>query len=353
MNITIIGAGMMGSAMAGPANDNGHFVNLVGTPLDREIIDSVKKTGYHPTLRHNMGDKVRAFQIEELDEVLKSTDFIVCGVSSFGAEWFANEILPKLPSGKIVLSITKGLQPDPEKGLVTFPDYWKNSRQDLEFVAVGGPCICFELMDKMHTLVYFCSRNIEAAKEAANVMKTDYYHLVVSDNVEGVECSVAMKNAYALGVSLAVGLSEKAAGITTCDDLVGVSKPGAVDRNPKYNPQAALFGQSCVEMRRVIEMFGGKVEFGGGIPGAGDLYVTVFGGRTRKIGTLLGRGFPFPKAKEILNGVTLESVSIITRMAKFVRDRGREADFPLLAHMDEIINKGAEVKILWDKFGEV
>ena len=35
--ITIVGAGMMGSAMAIPAHDNGHEVRLVGTPLDREI----------------------------------------------------------------------------------------------------------------------------------------------------------------------------------------------------------------------------------------------------------------------------------------------------------------------------
>ena len=43
--ITIVGAGMMGSAMAIPAHDNGHEVRLVGTPLDREIIDMLQKTG--------------------------------------------------------------------------------------------------------------------------------------------------------------------------------------------------------------------------------------------------------------------------------------------------------------------
>ena len=36
------------------------------------------------------------------------------------------------------------------------------------------------------------------------------------------------------------------------------------------------------------------------IHGAGDLYVTVFGGRTRKIGTLLGRGLTFDQAMEEL-----------------------------------------------------
>ena len=42
--ITICGAGMMGSAMAFPATANGNTIRLVGTPLDREIIEYGKKT---------------------------------------------------------------------------------------------------------------------------------------------------------------------------------------------------------------------------------------------------------------------------------------------------------------------
>ena len=46
--ITIVGAGMMGSAMSIPAADNGHEVRLVGTPLDREIIARLKRTAFTP-----------------------------------------------------------------------------------------------------------------------------------------------------------------------------------------------------------------------------------------------------------------------------------------------------------------
>ena len=45
--ITIIGAGMMGSALAFPAAENGNAVRLVGTPLDAEIIDACRKTNRH------------------------------------------------------------------------------------------------------------------------------------------------------------------------------------------------------------------------------------------------------------------------------------------------------------------
>jgi glycerol-3-phosphate dehydrogenase (NAD(P)+) len=58
---------------------------------------------------------------------------------------------------------------------------------------------------------------------------------------------------------------------------------------------------------------------------------------------------------EKLKGVTLESVVIATRAAKYVRslaDR-REvslSDFPLLIHIDNIINSGATVDIPWKAF---
>ncbi len=40
--IAIIGSGMMGSALAFPARENGNTVRLVGTPLDREILTEKK-----------------------------------------------------------------------------------------------------------------------------------------------------------------------------------------------------------------------------------------------------------------------------------------------------------------------
>ena len=42
--VTIVGAGMMGSALAFPARENNNEVRIVGTHLDREIIDGCIKT---------------------------------------------------------------------------------------------------------------------------------------------------------------------------------------------------------------------------------------------------------------------------------------------------------------------
>ena len=83
--ITIIGSGMMGSALAFPARENGNRVRLVGTPLDREIIETCRKTGQHPKFEKPFPQGVEYYQIEQLPQLLDDTNFFICGVSSFGA----------------------------------------------------------------------------------------------------------------------------------------------------------------------------------------------------------------------------------------------------------------------------
>ena len=45
--ITFVCAGQMNSAITFPAFENGHEVRLVGSPLDRDIIDGLKKDNFH------------------------------------------------------------------------------------------------------------------------------------------------------------------------------------------------------------------------------------------------------------------------------------------------------------------
>ncbi len=63
--IAYVGAGQMASALSFPVTENGHTVRLVGTHLDREIIDSAKKTGFHPTLKRQLPESnMEYFQIK-------------------------------------------------------------------------------------------------------------------------------------------------------------------------------------------------------------------------------------------------------------------------------------------------
>lgn len=339
--ITFICAGQMNSAITFPAFENGHEVRLVGSPLDRNIIEGLRKDNFHITLKRTLHDGIKYYQIEELEDALEGADLILGGVSSFGLDWFCDEILPIIPEEVPLLTVTKGMVDLEDGTLVPYPQIFAERQpkgKNINFNAIGGPCTSYELADHDDSHVAFCGKDEETLKYIRSLLQTDYYHISLSTDVTGVECAVAMKNAYALGVTLAVGLAEKR------DGKIGAQH---------YNSQAALFGQSVKEMTRLLALIGGKPE--NIVHGAGDLYVTVFGGRTRKIGTLLGRGLSFKEAMEELQGVTLESIVIATRTARAVRrlaERGVVSlgDYPLLMHVDAIINEGAEVEIPWKEF---
>ncbi|MEG1432657.1 glycerol-3-phosphate dehydrogenase [Eubacterium sp.] len=338
--ITFIGAGQMASALTFPAFENGHEVRLVGTPLDGQIIDRLRSDDFHLNLKRTLHHGIQYYQIDEVGDALKGADVVLGGVSSFGVDWFAEEILPIIPESVTLLSVTKGMIDGEDGSMMTYPAYWESRLPEgsqLSINAIGGPCTSYELADKDHSAVAFCGHDMETLKFLKGLFTTDYYHISLSTDVVGVECAVALKNAYALGVSLAVGLAERREGI-------GVQH---------YNSQAALFGQSVKEMKALLNIVDGLEE--NIVYGAGDLYVTIFGGRTRKIGTLLGRGMTFAAAMEELSGVTLESIVIATRTARAVKALAKKGqvsldDFPLLIHVDAIINGGAEVDIPWKAF---
>ena len=107
--ITFVCAGQMNSAITFPAFENGHEVRLVGSPLDRVIIDGLKKDNFHITLKRTLHDGIKYYQIEELEQALKGADLVLGGVSSFGLDWFCDEILPVLPEDVPVLTVTKGM----------------------------------------------------------------------------------------------------------------------------------------------------------------------------------------------------------------------------------------------------
>ena len=359
--IAIIGSGMMGSALAFPARENGNTVRLVGTPLDREIIDECRRTNRHPKFAKHFPKGIPPFpagcefyQIEEMAKAIEGADFVIGGVSSFGVDWFGEEVLPKLPESLPVLSVTKGLMDvkpgngergmgNGERVLLTYPELWeaKLAEKGLKrtICAIGGPCTSYELVAHDQTEVAFCGRNMEILRMMRQAMATDYYHVSLSTDVVGIESAVALKNGYALGIALTIGLNQKAFGL---------------DSELHFNSQAAVFGQAVKEMKKLLDLQGaGTLE--NLCVGAGDLYVTVYGGRTRLVGILLGRGLNIDEAREELKGVTLESLVVAVRVARAVKalcatGKLDAADFPLLMHIDEILTEKKPVNIPWEKF---
>ncbi|MET0818590.1 MAG: 2-dehydropantoate 2-reductase N-terminal domain-containing protein, partial [Solirubrobacteraceae bacterium] len=106
-SVAILGAGVMGSALAVPLADNGHDVRLVGTHLDRSIIDSLRATGEHPGLGRELPAPVRPFQLEEAEAAFEHAEVVLSGVNSVGVRWAGEQLARLLRPGQAVLAIAK------------------------------------------------------------------------------------------------------------------------------------------------------------------------------------------------------------------------------------------------------
>lgn len=166
--ITIIGAGMMGSALAFPAAENGHDVHIVGTCLDDEIIDGYISTGKHEKFCRPFPENVHYHYFKDWKEVVKGSDFVIGGVSSFGVDWFLDEILTNLDPDMPVLSVTKGLRATEDGTLLSYPGYWESELAkrgiNRTICAVGGPCTSYELVFMDPTEVGFCGKDSDALR---------------------------------------------------------------------------------------------------------------------------------------------------------------------------------------------
>ncbi len=333
---------MMGSALAYPAFENGHEVRLVGTPLDREIIDECKKTNKHPKFDIAIPEGIKYYYFEEWKEAVQGVDFVIGGVSSFGVDWFLNEVLTYLDPSIPVLSVTKGLVNLEDGSLISYVDYWERelAKKGIirEVCAIGGPCTSYELVFHDQTEVAFCGKNADVLRMMKETMATDYYHISLTDDVIGLESAVALKNGYALAVAMTIGLVNRHHG----------EKAGL-----HYNSQAAAFYQAVTEMRTLLEMQGASRNCEN--IGIGDLYVTVYGGRTRKVGILLGEGKTYQEAMDILSGVTLESL-VVARRVYAAMERKAElgqvdlSNFPLLCHAAAVLDRSKDAELPWESF---
>lgn len=306
-NIVILGAGVMGSALAvTAANNPDNSVCLVGSPLDDDIIDSIDSNRWHPALSVEIPHSISALHEEALtSELTQQADIIVIGVSSPGVKWAVKVIKANQADPDCIALVTKGLvaSDDPRIPPSTYATALNDEFSGELLLGIGGPCIARELAMGIPTAVTFSATRIELAHKVRQQLQTDYYRIAVHPDFVGLETCAALKNFYCIGVAAMLG-AWKIEGVTA------------------KNPVAALFNQAVLEMEKVCDWIRSATEtrefvqarrnwneIAFDLPGMGDLHVTVGGGRNSRLGALLGGG---QRLSEIVSGpmqgVTVEGL---------------------------------------------
>jgi glycerol-3-phosphate dehydrogenase (NAD(P)+) len=255
--VAVLGTGQTCTALSVPLADNGHDVGLVGTHLDREIIDSIKTSRVHRDLDEELPMSVKAYQLEEASEAFAGAEIVLSGVNSFGVRWAGERLAGLLPDTALVIAIAKGLEAgaDGELRILTdvLTDSWSGPQRASHSVsAITGPMIASEIAARRDTCVVFAGRNQAALDRLASTFRTDAYRVWTSTDLVGCEVCAALKNCYALGVGLAHGVLE-ARGTSDQPDRL-------------HNYEAALFAQGVAETRQMVALLGGNRKPPAGCP---------------------------------------------------------------------------------------
>jgi|TARA_B100001057_G_scaffold461504_1_gene513561 glycerol-3-phosphate dehydrogenase (NAD(P)+) len=344
--IVIIGAGAMGSAFALPCLDNNHDINIVGTHLENDFINNLKKNEYfHPGLSTKIPKEINVFKFEKFDELLNSkVDLIVLGISSKGIDWTAEQLSRLFNKKKLpkLLMLTKGLSiyKNNYELLVDKLERLLSEKgiKEINISAIGGPCLATGLANRVHSSVVIANKDIQVAKKIADMLNTNYYHTSYSDDLNGVEVSAAIKNIFSMAVGAAKGLCSS----NITDEV----------REKNYlNTASALIKQSIHEMEIFVEHLKGKKETVKGLAGLGDLYVSSSGGRNAKMGAFIGQGMTFSQAKKTkMENITVEGADLAKEIANKVKEEFDEKKLPLMLGMINAIVQDKKLELNWEDF---
>ena len=344
--IVIIGAGAMGSAFALPCLDNKHDINIVGTHLEDEFIDSLKKNNnLHPGLSTKIPEEIKIFKFENFKELLNSeVELIVLGISSKGIEWAADQLSKLYKSRNIpkLLMLTKGLSIYNNHYELLVDKFERLLKEkgisQVNISAVGGPCLAAGLANRVHSSVVIANKEIKTAKKIADMLNTNYYHTSHSNDLNGVEVSAAIKNIFSMAVGAAKGL---------CSNNVS----NEVREKNYLNTASALIKQSIYEMEIFVEHLKGKKETVKGLAGLGDLYVSSGGGRNARMGAFIGEGLTFSEVKKTkMEKVTVEGADLAKEIAKKVKEDFDEKKLPLMLCMINAIVDDKKLEFNWELF---
>ena len=303
--IVILGAGVMGSALAVPAADAGNIVTVVGSPLDDAIVNSVNATRHHPGLNLEMPEEIVFVGNNAIEaSLLADADIIVIGVSSPGVQWATDKIQMANAAPPIVSLVTKGLVARDEN---TAPYTYADTLQALvaadtatHIVGIGGPCIARELALRIPTRVTFASQDVAVAERMRSLFATPYYRITTDPDIVAVEACAALKNFLCIGVSAMISAYE-------------------TDTGTAKNPVAGLYNQAVHELLTLSQWIAnssaihcdrqGRVPVAFDLAGMGDLHVTVGGGRNSRLGNYLGHGERLAAIQNgAMQGVTVEGI---------------------------------------------
>ncbi len=317
-NITVIGAGSWGSALARILGDNGNNVLLYDK--DQSIIEEVNN--FHTNISKlpigSLPKNVKA--TTNIKEAINFSQVIVLSLPTKVLRIVLEEIKSVLNCPKLFINTSKGLEPKTFLRVSEVLYQVIDNKNIKGFVALTGPSHAEEVIRQLPTTICSVSEKKEDAIFVQLLFNNStYFRVYTGSDLIGSELCGAIKNVYAIASGMLEGL-------------------GYGD-----NARAGLISRALVELRRIVVALGGKEETVFGLTGVGDLVVTTTSHHSRnyQAGLKLAQGNDLE--------ATIASMSMVVegaRTAEAVYDVSKKLNLqtPIIDAVYQVIYNKENVK---------
>lgn len=262
-NISVIGAGSWGSALALVLSNKGY--NVCMWTLNQNQCDELNTLHTNKVYLKDVTFPKSLVVTTDLKEATKNKEFIVLAVPSQAIRSVCTQIKDFVDNTQIIVNVAKGLE---KNSLLRLSEVVKEVLPNNKFVALSGPSHAEEVAKDIPTTLVASSNDQDASKKVQDLFMTSKLRIYTNDDLVGVELGGALKNiiAFGAGISDGIGLGD--------------------------NSKAALITRGIREISRLGVSMGAKESTFSGLTGIGDLIVTCTSmhSRNRKAGMLIGQG---------------------------------------------------------------
>lgn len=306
-NVTVLGGGSFGTALANIAAENGHNSLLwVRDPGLAQDINSCRENArYMPG--YALHDGLAA--TNDLQQAASASEIILLAIPSSGFRTVVKNIAPYLNPEQMLVSTTKGFEAD---GFRLMSQILLSDTQNKKIGVLSGPNLAKEIAQRFLTATVIASEAEDVREEVQALLANEYFRVYGSNDMYGVELGGALKNIYAIisGLGAALGMGE--------------------------NTRSMLITRSLAEMSRFAVSMGANPMTFIGLAGVGDLIVTCMSplSRNYRVGYALGKGESLEQAVNQL-GEVAEGVNTL----KLVKQKADEIGvyMPLANVLYEVI----------------
>ena len=309
-DISIIGAGSWGIALAVLLHKNGHHVT-VWSVIEAEIRMLQKEREHKDKLPGVKLPEDMVFTTD-LEQAVKGAEAPVLAVPSPYTRSTSHSMASLVKEGQVIVNVAKGIE---EKTLLTLSQIIEEEIPQANVAVLSGPSHAEEVGRGIPTTIVVGAKDKETAEYLQNIFMNEVFRVYISPDVLGIELGAALKNVVALAAGIADGL-------------------GYGD-----NTKAALITRGITEIARLGVAMGGRFETFCGLTGIGDLIVTCASmhSRNRRAGILIGQGYTM---KQAMDEVKMVVEGVYSAKAAMGLAKKFDVQLPIIEQVNAVLFEG-------------